>query len=421
ASCFEGIQLAETRIEQRKPPLSPSLEHLGDLREQSEVVSVPAPAAITSKESVVNASSSSQLSGPEPRVRNENVAGAYSSFTPSDPEPPMPKGYGAEVVDAITTPKASNSLLSCSSSSRESELGQVLDASSIKLYSDERPTLLSANDAIPVRSSSSPTMLGRAQTLRPDTAVSAPLLSDFNPVQSLNLDVPYAPVSSPFPPGCTAVKDNEPPSSTGSVLACFPSTNGAHTNKPFPEKVAPAFQPLVDVLVKYIANGVTRPLRSLVWYDLAAVGLVKALCAEAGVTHFNDYTALAEQEGIIQMGSSNSEDWISLKPVAAETNKSTPIHRPSGSTAPFVSRPSLKNVPPAFQPLVDVLEKHRAKGVMRPLRDTVMSDVVGVKTLYTNAGVKKFGPFAQLAMKARIIEMGSSDGKVWISFHRDLR
>ncbi|KAJ7098119.1 NYN domain-containing protein [Mycena belliarum] len=77
---------------------------------------------------------------------------------------------------------------------------------------------------------------------------------------------------------------------------------------------------------------------------------------------------------------------------------------------------------PAFIPLVRALERHKLKGVERPLRSAVGYELVGLaKTVYQEAGAKNFSQLTALAVKAKIVELGGSDGKAWISLHRDWR
>ncbi|KAJ7219081.1 NYN domain-containing protein [Mycena pura] len=192
------------------------------------------------------------------------------------------------------------------------------------------------------------------------------------------------------------------------------------------------FQPLVDVLEKLRAMGVTRPLRCTVGSELVA--LTKSAYADAGVEYFSEYTALAEQAGIILTGGSMDNAWISLLPQAgtttAEKNKPSPkdvtsavptVHPLAGSSNQPSRQKAGMQVPPAFQPLVDVLWKHRANGMTRPPRSIVALELVGLaKTVYVQTGVQNFKQFTALAEAARVVKMGGTQGQAWISLHHDL-
>ncbi|KAF7359554.1 hypothetical protein MSAN_01298500 [Mycena sanguinolenta] len=106
---------------------------------------------------------------------------------------------------------------------------------------------------------------------------------------------------------------------------------------------------------------------------------------------------------------------------------STPdVHYPP--VAPIISRdaapaeqPSLAHVPPTFRPLIDILLKHSAEGTTQPLRSTVGQELVSsAATIYTQAGVSNFSQFTALAERAKLIQMGKSNGRDWIRLHRDL-
>ncbi|KAJ7692498.1 hypothetical protein B0H16DRAFT_1653206, partial [Mycena metata] len=78
-----------------------------------------------------------------------------------------------------------------------------------------------------------------------------------------------------------------------------------------------------------------------------------------------------------------------------------------------------KVVPAIFKSLVASLEQQRAKGIPRPLRSVVSSDIMKDKQLYQRAGVQRFSQFAELAEKAGIIKLGHTQTSIWISLHPD--
>nr|GAT61224.1 predicted protein [Mycena chlorophos] len=73
--------------------------------------------------------------------------------------------------------------------------------------------------------------------------------------------------------------------------------------------VPPTFQPLVDALLKLRARGFVKPLRSQIGAEIVNA---PAVYAAAGVKQFRNYTGLAEQARIVQMGGSQGEEWIAL-------------------------------------------------------------------------------------------------------------
>jgi hypothetical protein len=75
-------------------------------------------------------------------------------------------------------------------------------------------------------------------------------------------------------------------------------------------QVPAQFRTLVEQLRKSRLNGVERPLRSAVGYAL--VGQSQSLYQDAGFKSFKEYAAAAEKAGIIQLGGSDGQAWISL-------------------------------------------------------------------------------------------------------------
>ncbi|KAG9318409.1 hypothetical protein JVU11DRAFT_500 [Chiua virens] len=72
------------------------------------------------------------------------------------------------------------------------------------------------------------------------------------------------------------------------------------------------FKPLVYLLLAAQEKGIARPLRSPIAVDL--VLLDKQVYQRAGVSRFREYTALAEQANIIELGGTAGDAWIALHP-----------------------------------------------------------------------------------------------------------
>ncbi|KAJ7752060.1 DUF537-domain-containing protein [Mycena metata] len=109
-----------------------------------------------------------------------------------------------------------------------------------------------------------------------------------------------------------------------------------------------------------------------------------------------------------------------VRNLGAETPPQNPQTRPGPVPVPVEKEASAKKVPAFFQPLIDVLKKHKSNGVIRPLRSAVGYELVGLaNSVYKQAGVKSFKEFTALAEKEGIIRMGGQDGKAWISLHPD--
>ncbi|CAA7269063.1 unnamed protein product [Cyclocybe aegerita] len=97
------------------------------------------------------------------------------------------------------------------------------------------------------------------------------------------------------------------------------------------------------------------------------------------------------------------------------TNTSTILSAPLKPTtlAQAAEDPAL--APPIFAVLVDVLQNHRLKGALRPLRSVVALQISKGGATYRNAGVEKFSQYVALAQKQGIIELGGMEAAAWIS------
>ena len=73
--------------------------------------------------------------------------------------------------------------------------------------------------------------------------------------------------------------------------------------------VSPIFAVLVKTLQAQISDGNPRPLRSYIGQLIS-----KLTYKNAGVERFAQYAALAEKQGIVQLGGQGGKAWISLQP-----------------------------------------------------------------------------------------------------------
>ena len=78
-------------------------------------------------------------------------------------------------------------------------------------------------------------------------------------------------------------------------------------------------------------------------------------------------------------------------------------------------RPS-KSIPPGFEPLVQRLEIYRSQGVLRPYRSNMAVELAThANEVYRRVGAKRFGQYANMAVKAGIVELGGREGGAWIA------
>ncbi len=73
----------------------------------------------------------------------------------------------------------------------------------------------------------------------------------------------------------------------------------------------PRFLGLVRLLEVHRLNGTSRPFRSTIAIEL--VKLDKAIYKKAGVEKFGQFVALAESEGIVELGGKEGGAWIGLR------------------------------------------------------------------------------------------------------------
>ncbi|KAH0830501.1 hypothetical protein J3R83DRAFT_1952 [Lanmaoa asiatica] len=227
------------------------------------------------------------------------------------------------------------------------------------------------------------------------------------------------------------------------------------------------FKPLVRLLLAARERGTTRPSRSIIAVEL--VQLDKQVYQRAGTSRFRDYTALAEQAGIIELGGSMGDAWIALHPKwfrddittthFLSNRVSSPTSDPpraiqnsllTGSKTPLIveraeilqtptftssERRSLEysnmlptlatdsasraSVPVQFQPLIDILTWLRAEGSHQVIR-SVAGQLLG-QGVYAQAGVSGFKEYIQQASEARVVQLGGVGVHAWIRLHPELR
>lgn len=219
------------------------------------------------------------------------------------------------------------------------------------------------------------------------------------------------------------------------------------------------FRPLIHLLLAAQERGIVRPSRSIIALDLVKTD--EQVYRRAGVSRFRDYTALAEQAGIIELGGKEGDAWIALHPnwfgmneitttqfisnrptfdppkttqdplltgsemietaaiiqalgprslSSSDTSPTSPINRHNSASEEFF---------PEFQPLIDTLARMRAEGFHQPRRSVVGQMLNPV--IYSQAGVSGFKEYIQRASEAQVVECGGVGGFAWISLHPELR
>ena len=241
---------------------------------------------------------------------------------------------------------------------------------------------------------------------------------------------------------------------TQSVLSssAFPSTlsttTGSHEHDQSEQRQTwTTFKPLIHLLLAARESGVTHPSRSTIAVDLAQSD--NQVYQRAGVSRFREYTALAEQAGIIELGGREGGAWIALHPNwsaairvgsgvdsaqcaafsrAPDTHdRSSPRSESVLSSSTFPSTPSTttgsheserRQAWTMFKPLIHFLLAARESGITHPSRSTIASDLVqSDKQVYQRAGVLRFREYTALAEQVGIIELGGREADAWIALH----
>jgi len=184
---------------------------------------------------------------------------------------------------------------------------------------DPRDPLLSAEDFV-----SSNIRPADNSTIKSQTDNSASLLQEEfrSPLLSPSMrtaSVPSPPISDDVALTLTAPASHPlGPNSAMVDAAALPSTS---TEQVHPDRasttisttaaagVPPMFIVLVNILQAFRLKGDLRPRRSLVGEKLS-----NKVFHAAGVKKFSQYSALAEQKGIVQLGGQSGNAWIALNP-----------------------------------------------------------------------------------------------------------
>lgn len=217
------------------------------------------------------------------------------------------------------------------------------------------------------------------------------------------------------------------------------------------------FRLLIHLLLAAREAGINRPPRSII-----AVALVKSdkqVYQRAGVSRFKDYTALAEQAGVIELGGIAGDAWIALHPswfgvdgitttqflsngISSPTSQDslltgsemieraeifqTPDPRSLESSDTFPTSSTNRRdsaswniIPVQFQPLINTLVRIRAEGSHQPRRSLV-GQMLG-PVIYSRAGVPGFKEYIHTASEAQLIEVGGIGGDAWIRLHPELQ
>ncbi|KAK0459536.1 NYN domain-containing protein [Desarmillaria tabescens] len=144
-------------------------------------------------------------------------------------------------------------------------------------------------------------------------------LSRAQPVRNLSMPVQFPSIA----PGYIATSPTmAPPAVSGiapvpSVLPSnsaplYPPVQQPEAAPPASRKVVPVrFSSLVKLLEAHRRNGSPRPFRSVIAVEL--VQSDKAIYKKAGVEKFKQYVALAESEGIVELGGMEGGAWIGLR------------------------------------------------------------------------------------------------------------
>ena len=270
--------------------------------------------------------------------------------------------------------------------------------------------------------------------------------------------------------GHSAVSRGSFPSPDASPSTSF-TTMGLHEHDEIRRRRTwTVFKPLIHLLLAAQGRGIIRPSRSTIAVDL--VQSDKQVYQRAGVSKFQDYTALAEQAGIIELGGSAGGAWIALHPNwfgmhgittthTLSSRSSSPTYDPpktvqnpslTGPKTPLIERTAIFQsttvtspkfnapessdtlptspanwqdsdpraaIPAQFQPLIDVLTRMHAKGPHQILRSAV-GQLLG-QNVYAQAGVSGFKEYVHQASEAQVVQCGGVGGYAWIRLHPELR
>ncbi|KAF7304721.1 NYN domain-containing protein [Mycena kentingensis (nom. inval.)] len=263
---------------------------------------------------------------------------------------------------------------------------------------DVEPTASLLPHSPPIRPLSTPITLHRVQPApfefaRPSSELSAQSVKA--PFFSIREFVPSAarPVFGGSPPVLAPV------ASTSTMTAAAPPVI------PASRFVPEIFAPLVKGLEAQKALGITQVRRAIIGQELSNGSAYR----RAGVQSFSEYAALAAKHGLIKMGGSDGLAWVELTDSTA-TSSAVP-------RGPALPMRLAKPVPAIYKPIVDVLMKHRARGVSKTPRSVVESQIAGGASVWSAAGANSFGTYCGRAEGSKVIQMGGSGADAWITLH----
>ncbi|KAG1778550.1 NYN domain-containing protein [Suillus placidus] len=221
------------------------------------------------------------------------------------------------------------------------------------------------------------------------------------------------------------------------------------------------FLPLINRLLLARSKREMKSSRSTIAIDL--VQYDKSVYLRAGVTRFAQYTALAEQASLVQLGGREGDAWITLHPdlfrqdidsgtpqssstpltvhdnnsptpqadisyTRAPTPSSSTMPQPStaspGSTGPPTLNPNAEPfiavvpIPLCFRPLITCLAKFHREGVPKPVRSAV-GQGLGLAA-YSQAGTSSLKEYLAQAVYAGVVECGGSGASAWARLHPDV-
>jgi hypothetical protein len=217
-------------------------------------------------------------------------------------------------------------------------------------------------------------------------------------------------------------------------------------------RITPAqFLPLIKLLLLARSNRNTRPGRFMIADTLRQYGDVYK---RAGVNTFEDYSMLAQQASLIELGGREGDAWIALHPdlfkdktnaqksatpstvlnnsfSASQGNVRTSTATTSSSSSASQSTIPNKNtntshlqtvsnepIPLHFYPLMVYLARVHRSGLMKPFSSSV--DLALRPGVYATAGASSMEEYLALAVRAGVVECGGSDGYTWVRLHPDV-
>lgn len=197
---------------------------------------------------------------------------------------------------------------------------------------------------------------------------------------------------------------------------------GAPQNEAERQKIRTMFRPLIQRLLADRSTGISRPSRSEV--AVAVLKLDKNAYKRAGVTTFKSYSQMAQAAGLVILGGTSANPWISLHPdwldEAIEFGTSSRATEGNPSVADGKQSTFAGNVGAGcFQPLIDILMQFRRSNLQKALRSLV-GQMLNPK-VYQDAGVTDFEEYVTRAAEVHIVEVGGEGGRAWISLHPDVR